>query len=338
MQEIDYDSLIQKAHNAFQNGNKSSAYDYAQAAVEKMPDSEQAWLILASLSEGEQSLRYLESALRANPESQAARKAIRLVVNQMASKKRKREPKESVSSLSDTTPIHIAESACTLAKEVSVEEEIEIFKEAAEDGSTIKKTIIQAIEKNKEDHSPESKTQKQEETAAEDITSNPTKKEILLKKLQIKTTAPSKPTQTENNILKIIKEDKLADAPQTLSTPLPAPISESQAEGQEKELLENKINKEQESAVENFEKKTSKSAKQKARKKEKIKTAKISRDKKTVRKTEDEIKKAFSKDVKKMKDKEKREVDVDIIELVLISLAAILLPLIAFFYFFLTNK
>ena len=91
MQEIDYDSLIQKAHNAFQNGNKSSAYDYAQAAVEKMPDSEQAWLILASLSEGEQSLRYLESALRANPESQAARKAIRLVVNQMASKKEEKE-------------------------------------------------------------------------------------------------------------------------------------------------------------------------------------------------------------------------------------------------------
>ena len=99
-------------------------HDYAQAAAEKMPDSEQAWLILASLSEGEQSLRFLENALRANPNSQAARKAIRLVVNQMAGKKRKSEPKESVSSLSDTSPIPIAEPVETQAKEVSVEEEI----------------------------------------------------------------------------------------------------------------------------------------------------------------------------------------------------------------------
>ena len=80
--------LIGKANSAIKDGDTTHAREYAMQAVNLDPQSEQAWLILASLSEPEQALLFIENALRANPHSQAARKAIRLVYRQMAAKEK----------------------------------------------------------------------------------------------------------------------------------------------------------------------------------------------------------------------------------------------------------
>jgi hypothetical protein len=315
------EDLIQAAYKALREGDRTTAYDSAQSVIEETPDSEQAWLILASLNEGEQSLRCLENALRANPDSQAARKAIRLVVKQMAGKDRKSIPDQAGARLSDTSPIPIEKIVEPPAEELSTKEEPDKSKSAIETESAV-----------------EPKIKELDTAAAESKAGSPTKKEILRKKLQKRTTVPTQPAQTENKALKIIREEKAAEVPQPASSPPPASIAETPMDEIEEVPLKIKTNVVQEPVVSKPEKKTSKPARQRAKKKEKVRAARSSRSKKAAKRAEKDIKNTFNKEIKKIKDKEKREMDIDIIELVLISLAAILLPLMAFLYFFFTNK
>ncbi|NPV41790.1 MAG: hypothetical protein HPY72_10695 [Anaerolineae bacterium] len=74
---------LEQASAALKSGDSARAYECAMAAARQDPLCEQAWLILASVSEPEKAMLYLENALRANPRSQAARKAVRLVFSRL---------------------------------------------------------------------------------------------------------------------------------------------------------------------------------------------------------------------------------------------------------------
>jgi hypothetical protein len=74
---------LEQASAALKNGDSVRACECAMAAARQDPLCEQAWLILASLSQPEKAMLYLENALRANPRSQAARKAVRLVFSRL---------------------------------------------------------------------------------------------------------------------------------------------------------------------------------------------------------------------------------------------------------------
>jgi hypothetical protein len=110
----DSGNLIQKARQALEKGDQRTAHDFAMAATTDPSQEEQAWLILASLSEPHQALQYLENALKANPRSQAARKAVRLVYSQMAAQEGS-QPETPIAPpikpLEDTAPIPVLDEA-----------------------------------------------------------------------------------------------------------------------------------------------------------------------------------------------------------------------------------
>ena len=67
---------MRQARRAFKAGDKSTARDFARQATRLNPDSEEAWLILASVSTPRQSIAYFNKALNINPNSQATRKGL----------------------------------------------------------------------------------------------------------------------------------------------------------------------------------------------------------------------------------------------------------------------
>ena len=106
--------LIQQARQALIQGKEELARELALLATANPAQEEQAWLILASLSEPKQAMGYIESALKVNPNSQAARKAIRLVYSQMAtgSQAQSQPPViPPIKPLEDTSPIPIPDDA-----------------------------------------------------------------------------------------------------------------------------------------------------------------------------------------------------------------------------------
>ncbi len=109
---------VQQARAALEQGDKAQAKELALLATADPVQAEQAWLILASLSDKQQALLYVENALKVNPKSQAARKAVRLIYSQMASEKAKAEneedvrgpampPEAPIQALDDTAPIPV---------------------------------------------------------------------------------------------------------------------------------------------------------------------------------------------------------------------------------------
>jgi hypothetical protein len=117
------EDLIKKANAALKGGDSHSAWEYALAATKQDPQSEQAWLILASLSEPEQALLYVENALRANPESKSAHKAVRLVYSQMQVKENETIKEKSERLLSDTAPIPVSRNKKMIFKAPVAEEQ-----------------------------------------------------------------------------------------------------------------------------------------------------------------------------------------------------------------------
>ena len=106
--------LIQQARQALIQGKEELARELALLATANPAQEEQAWLILASLSEPKQAMGYIESALKVNPNSLAARKAIRLVYSQMAtgSQAQSQPPViPPIKPLEDTSPIPIPDDA-----------------------------------------------------------------------------------------------------------------------------------------------------------------------------------------------------------------------------------
>jgi hypothetical protein len=112
--EPDLTILIQQARQALAQGEKVQARKLALLATADPVQEEQGWLILASLSEPQQALSYIENALKANPDSQAARKAIRLIYRQMDAEGK--TPAElpavpPIKLLEDTAPIPVLDKA-----------------------------------------------------------------------------------------------------------------------------------------------------------------------------------------------------------------------------------
>ncbi len=64
------------AREALKNGEKEAARKWAERAAKLMPQSEDPWLILTSVSNPGESVEYARKALETNPNSQRARKAL----------------------------------------------------------------------------------------------------------------------------------------------------------------------------------------------------------------------------------------------------------------------
>ncbi len=163
--------LIGKINSAIKDGNTAQARDYAAQAANLDPQSEQAWLLLASLSEPEQALLFIENALRANPHSQAARKAIRLVYRQMAAKEKPAPSEVPTESLTDTSPIPVVPPNSDLG--------------------------------GKE---PQSRLPAEQIEKTDAFTTSISKKELLLKKLRKKGVSPEPASSVPGQPVKLIKK------------------------------------------------------------------------------------------------------------------------------------
>ena len=128
--EPDHTTLIQQARQALSQGEEKRARELALLATADPALEEQAWLVLASLSEPRQAMLYIENMLKVNPDSQAARKAIRLVYGQMTAGGEAQTPLEDtppIKPLDDTAPIpvsHTAPANTILERKEETEEQI----------------------------------------------------------------------------------------------------------------------------------------------------------------------------------------------------------------------
>lgn len=67
---------IKKAREALEANNHTGAYKYAKIASKLDPNCEDAWLILASISDPKESIAFLNHALELNPKSKKAREGM----------------------------------------------------------------------------------------------------------------------------------------------------------------------------------------------------------------------------------------------------------------------
>ena len=334
--------LIRESYALLKSGDRESARKFAQRAASLSPNYEQAWLILASLSEKDLALHYLENALRANPESQAAKKGIRVIFEELAVKNKIPDEEPAVK-IEDTAPIPV-KPAFKHKPDIEAipkppgKEEIEIpsvsskpsikgkFKKKPDAKSTTPPLQSSSLKK-KNLRKKLSKPPKAE-------TKSPSKKKTSvktrLKKKIDKVTISQKRTQAEESLpaaeQKIRKRASAdsADRPGT-SQESPAPAMRDNMKG----VIEKKKTKQ--AAEQPAAKPVAKTKEEKAPFKAlpetpvKVKTKKESRP--------DKKKKAVKQT--RIRSRKKAASDVDIIEVILISAAAVLLPLIAFLYFFL---
>ncbi len=68
---------LDRARSALLKKDASGAFKHAKTAADLNPKLEEAWLILASVSDPEESVKFLNRALEVNPDSQKARKGMR---------------------------------------------------------------------------------------------------------------------------------------------------------------------------------------------------------------------------------------------------------------------
>ena len=72
--------LLNKTRSALRDKDTETARNCANNAIKIKPDLEEAWLILASISDPKKSIEFLNRALEINPQSQKARKGMRWAV------------------------------------------------------------------------------------------------------------------------------------------------------------------------------------------------------------------------------------------------------------------
>ncbi len=82
--------LLKEARRALDAGDRSGARRLAQQAVALAPDQENPWLFLAAVSDPQAGLRYVDRALKINPDSTTAVKARLWLIQQIQEKKRPR--------------------------------------------------------------------------------------------------------------------------------------------------------------------------------------------------------------------------------------------------------
>ena len=76
-------SALEKAQSALLKKDVNGALKYAKTAVKLNPKLEEAWLILASVSNPKDSVEFLNRALEINPDSQKARKGMRWAASRL---------------------------------------------------------------------------------------------------------------------------------------------------------------------------------------------------------------------------------------------------------------
>ena len=101
--------LVNSARKSLSAGDLAAAGEFAELLVKEFPKSEKGWLVLASISKPEKALAYLENALRVNPNSQAARQAIRLITGQLLNGDQTVAEIPEILALEDTQPIKVNE-------------------------------------------------------------------------------------------------------------------------------------------------------------------------------------------------------------------------------------
>ncbi len=67
---------VEKAREALRNGNRTEARQWAEHAASLTPQMEDPWLILAAVASPRASVKYLQTALKINPNSERARKGM----------------------------------------------------------------------------------------------------------------------------------------------------------------------------------------------------------------------------------------------------------------------
>jgi len=100
-----YDYL-QLAHKALQRKDRDQSRYWAVLASKTHPELEEPWLILAAISEPNDSIGYLKKALQVNPSSQRARKGMHWAVQRL----RSAQSPTPAAALSDTQPLPIKRS------------------------------------------------------------------------------------------------------------------------------------------------------------------------------------------------------------------------------------
>lgn len=68
--------ILEKAQTALKSGDKSTARNLAHEAVNLAPELEEVWLLMAALATADESIIYLEKALKINPSSERAKKGL----------------------------------------------------------------------------------------------------------------------------------------------------------------------------------------------------------------------------------------------------------------------
>jgi len=78
-----YQQALQKARQAFRQGNHVSTRYWAQKAAKLAPEQEEPWLWLAYVANPRASINYIQRALQVNPNSQRARQAMHWAVKRL---------------------------------------------------------------------------------------------------------------------------------------------------------------------------------------------------------------------------------------------------------------
>lgn len=120
-----FHELVKNARQSLSEGDQADTWKYAELLLLEFPKSEEGWLVLASISEPEKALEYLENALRLNPDSQAARQAIRLITSRIINVNHTVAEIPEAQPLDDTQPILIREIPYIKVESVAGMDEID---------------------------------------------------------------------------------------------------------------------------------------------------------------------------------------------------------------------
>ena len=87
---------INKAQSALKAGDRKKARRWALKVIREIPQNEEPWLIMAAISEPNESIKYLKKALQINPESKKARKGMHWAASQLKEKSARKKTSRSV--------------------------------------------------------------------------------------------------------------------------------------------------------------------------------------------------------------------------------------------------
>ncbi|MBN1264217.1 MAG: L,D-transpeptidase family protein [Anaerolineales bacterium] len=103
LEHKDANQLLRQARRALDAGDRLAARRLAQQAVVQAPDQENPWLFLAAVSDPRAGLRYVDRALKINPQSRTAVKARLWLLQQIQKQKQVPQPPSGSLKLNQTS-------------------------------------------------------------------------------------------------------------------------------------------------------------------------------------------------------------------------------------------